>query len=123
MYPPLKLPGEPDALAELRLREELKLLRSLATQIGYAEAMTRPPSPEVAERLISRLPLETRRKLRKAAREIWHPGAVAERIIVFAPIERMKPDLKARLLQVESYFTEKGWHLPKWRRPTWLTSP
>lgn len=118
---PLKLPGEPDALTELRLREELKLFRSLATQIERTEAITRPPSPEAAERLLSQLPLETQEKLRKAAREIWHPEAVAERIIAFSPVERIKPDLKARLLQVESYFIEKGWHLPEWQRPSWLS--
>ncbi|MBA7678435.1 hypothetical protein ES703_86710 [subsurface metagenome] len=120
---PLKLPGEPDILTQLRLSEELKLLRSLATQIGHTEAITRPPSPEAADRLLSQLPLETQEKLREAAREIWRPEAVAERIIAFSPVERIKPDLKARLLQVEGYFLEKGWNLPKWQRPAWLTSP
>jgi len=32
----------------------------------------------------------------------------------------LAPRIKERLLKVESFFIEKGWHLPKWTRPGWL---
>ena len=89
---PLQLPGEPDALAEVRLRAELKLLRSTASQMERIEVATRSLKPEEAAGII----------------------------VATAPTLRMKPLLKSRLLQVETFFIERGWHLPEWERPTWL---
>ena len=98
---PLQLPGEPDALAEVRLGAELKLLRSLATQHGRTL------------------------KFREMALKQW-PGVYEAMEILEPPPHFIRealaiaPRLKERLLQVEAYFIERGWHLPKWERPSWL---
>ena len=90
--PPFQLPDEPDVLAEVRLRAELKLLRSTAS---------------IMERL-------------QAATWGLKPKEAAGIIVAVAPTLRMAPLLKSRLLQVETFFIERGWRLPKWERPSWL---
>lgn len=122
-YLPLKFPDEPDALTEVRLRAELRLLRSIVTSIQRIEIFTRPEwllSPEKVEEFIQLFSPEVRASLRTIREELWRPEAVGERIVAMAPVEQIKPGLKARLLAVESYFIEKGWHLPEWKRPGWL---
>lgn len=100
-YPPLQFPGEPDILAEVRLRAELKLLRTIAT---------------MHERTL---------KMREATMKRW-PGVYEAMEIVEPPPHFIKqalelaPSLKGRLLQLESFFVEKGWRLPRWERPSWL---
>ena len=123
-YLPLKFPDEPDALTEVRLRAELRLLRSVVTSIQRIEMFTRPEwllSPEKVEEFIRSFPPDLRASLRTIREELWAPEAVAERIVAMAPVEQIKPGLKARLLAVETYFIEKGWHLPEWKRPSWLS--
>jgi len=100
-YPPLQLPGEPDILAEVRLRSELRILRTLATMHGRTMRM------------------------REAYLKRW-PGVYEAMEIVEPPprfLEQemaLAPRIKGRLLEVERYFVEKSWHLPKWTRPGWL---
>ncbi|MBA7711370.1 hypothetical protein ES703_120329 [subsurface metagenome] len=94
-YPPLQFSGEPDALAEVRLRAELKLLRTIATMHERTTKMRgifMKRWPGVYE-----------------AMEIVDSGHVIEEEL------RLAPRVKERLLQVEAYFVEKGWHLPKWK--------
>jgi len=100
-YPPLQFPGEPDILAEVRLRNELRILRLLATMHGRSL------------------------KMREAYMKRW-PG-VYEAMEIVEPLPRwieqeiaIAPRIKERLLEVEVYFVEKGWRLPKWRRPEWI---
>ena len=124
-FPPLQFPGEPDALTEVRLRAELKLLRSAATMLQRTEIWTRPEllkpkTKEEIEKLKVDLSPEMEAELKRLAEEYWEPTAVAERIVIRAPLERIKPGLRARLLKLESYFVEKGWRLPRWERPSWL---
>jgi len=102
-YPPLQYPGEPDVAAEIRLRAELKVLRTLATMVGRLELMRRSfyaNWPGVYE-----------------ATEILAPP---DHKAILEEHERIRPLIKGRLLEVESYFVEKGWSLPKWSRPEWL---
>lgn len=101
-YLPLKFPGEPDALTELRLREELKILRTIATMHGRTMMF------------------------REKFMEMWPGTYEAEEIVEPSPYWvrqalELAPKVKERLLEVEAYFTEKGWHLPDWKRPGWLT--
>jgi len=128
MYPPLKLPGEPDALTELRLRDELRALRSVATSIEEIEWLLGGPTPARAKKFLEKLSPEfleklppIQKELEEAQKKIWEPGAIAERIIAASPVLRLEPILKERLLQVEAFFVEKGWSLPKWTRPGWLS--
>jgi len=106
MYEPpdiVQFPGEPDALAEIRLRAELRALRHVATMAGRLDFM------------------------REAFYRKW-PG-VYEATEILAPPEqkalieeheKLKSPLRSRLLNVEAHFIEKGWRLPKWTRPQWL---
>jgi len=100
-YLPLKFPGEPDALTELRLRDELKLLRALATM--HERTMM------FREKFMGRWP------------GVYEAEEITEPPPFFIKQEmELAPRVKGRLLEVEAYFIEKGWHLPKWKRPSWL---
>ena len=98
----VQLPGEPDALAEVRLRAELKLMRSLATQHDQLE------------------------RLRSIFLQTWPGTFEAEEIL--EPTMREYREIKGpytewikkRLLNIEVHFVDKGWRLPKWTRPKWL---
>lgn len=126
-YAPLQFPGEPDALCEVRLRHELRVLRSIATGIEEIEWLLGGPIPARAKQFLERLPPDFSKKLpplpkelEEAQKDIWEPLAVADRIIAASPILRLKPSIKERLLQVEVFFVEQGWRLPRWTRPGWL---
>ena len=100
-YPPLQFPGEPEVLSEVRLRYELRLLRTLATIHGRTL------------------------KMREAFMGRW-PG-VYEAMEILEPPPRwialgiaLAPRITERLLQVEAFFVEKGWRLPRWTRPGWI---
>lgn len=96
-FPPIGIPGEPDVLAEVRLRAELKLLRTTATMMRRMQAMEKA-----------------------FLKGTMPPEEVAELIIITSPTMKIKPQLKERLLKTETYFIEKGWRLPKWKRASWL---
>lgn len=98
----VQFPGEPDILAEVRLRAELKALRTVATQHEYLERMRGiflQAWPGTFE-----------------AQEILSP-TMREYMEIRGPFTKW---IKKRLLGIEAHFVEKGWKLPKWRRPDWL---
>ena len=126
-YLPLQFPDEPDALCEVRLRHELRVLRGICTGIEEIEWLLGGPTPARAKKLLEQLSPEFLRRLlpipkelEEAQKMIWEPSAIADRIIAASPILRLKPRIKERLLQVEAFFVEKSWRLPKWTRPGWL---
>ena len=98
MNDPLKViqfPGEPDDLAEMRLRYELRLLRDWATRTEHMNFMVDiiiHTSPEIAGNILRQTSL----------------------------LEGAKRHLGKRLLNIEAYFIEKQWRLPEWQRPPWL---
>lgn len=101
-YLPLKFPGEPDALTELRLREELKLLRTLATMHSRT--------------------LRMREVFMKRWPGVYEAMEITEPPPFFIKQEtEIAPGVKGRLLEVEAYLIEKGWPLPEWERPSWLS--
>lgn len=126
----LPLPGEPDKAAELRLRVHLRAFRTIATMHERTKRLVEEPLPKVFRQLVygklPRLPPELEKKLEEMEKEgkkpggIWSPEAVAERRRLIAPLTQMEPEIKDRLLAIEQTFIEKGWHLPKWERPSWL---
>ena len=132
-FPPtesfLPQPWEPDEAAELRARINLKLFRSMATSLERIQRLLHPPVPEVWHEVLElpKLPPELEQKLAKVRREmsgpggLWSPEAVEERRRAFEPvINQMKGQVKERLLALEGAFIDKGWRLPKWKRPSWL---
>ncbi|MBA7715196.1 hypothetical protein ES703_124237 [subsurface metagenome] len=126
----LPFPGEPDKAAELRLRGALRGFRAVATNIEHIHQLIEYPTPKVFRDLIfpefPKLPPELEKKMEDMEEEmrkpgfIWSPEAVENRRKVATPLIEMEPDIKESLLAIERTFIEKGWHLPKWERPSWL---
>jgi len=99
----VQFPGEPDILAEVRLRAELRALHHVATMAGRVDFMREAfyrKWPGVYE-----------------ATEILAPP---DHKALIAEHERLRFPLRIRLLDVEAHFVNKGWKLPKWTRPRWL---
>ena len=127
----LPFPGEPEKVAEARLRGALRGFRAAATHLEHVQRLVQEPLPKVfREYVYPKLPkfsLELEKKMEEFDREtrepggIWSPEAIAERYELVRPIlEEVKPEIKERLLAIEATFIERGWHLPKWTRPRWL---
>jgi len=91
----IQFPGEPDIVAEKRLRFELRMLRDWATRTGSLDFFTDiviQQVPEKASSILKQMPF----------------------------VFEAKRILGKRLLNMEVHFVEKGWRLPRWRRPQWL---
>ena len=127
----LPLPGEPDKAAELRLRGALRGFRAAATNLEHIQMLAHEPLPKVFRELVypklPKFPPEVEKRMEEFDKEsrkpgmIWSPEAIAERYELVRPIlEEGKPQVKERLLAIEQTFIERGWHLPKWERPSWL---
>lgn len=120
----LPFPGEPDKAAEARLRANLRLFRYITTMHERTKRLTEQPVPKAFRELLyprpPELPPELEKKLEEISKEIWKPEAVAERREFIAPLIEMEAEIKKRLLAIEQTFVERGWHLPKWERPSWL---
>lgn len=118
----LPFPGEPDKAAEARLRANLRLFRTVATNLERIQAAIREPLPKAFRELLfpplPKLPPKAEEQLKQIDEMMkrWRPEARK----VFAPIIQTKPEVKERLLAIEQTFIEKGWRLPKWERPSWL---
>ena len=127
----LPFPGEPEKVAEARLRGALRGFRTAATNLEHIQMLTREPLPKVFRELVYhkllKFPSELEKRLEefeKKMREpggIWSPEAIARRYELVRPIiEKSMPEIKERLLAIEQTFIERGWKLPKWERPSWL---
>lgn len=127
----LPFPGEPDKAAEVRLRGALRGFRAAATNLEHVQMLAHEPLPKVFRELVypkfAKFPPDLEKKMEefeKRTREpggIWSPEAIAERYELVRPIlEKSMPEIKERLLAIEQTFIERGWHLPKWERPSWL---
>ena len=127
----LPFPGEPEKVAEARLRGALRGFRAAATNLEHIQWLAHEPLPKVFRELVypklQKFPPELEKRLEefeKKMREpggIWSPEAIAERYEFVRPIlEKSMPEIKERLLAIEETFIERGWKLPKWERPSWL---
>lgn len=120
----LPFPGEPDKAAEVRLRANLRLFRYIATLHERTKTLVERPVPKAFRELLyprpPELPPELEKRMEEISKEIWKPEAVAERREVIAPLIEKEPEIKEILLAIERTFIERGWHLPKWKRPSWL---
>ena len=120
----LPFPGEPAKAAEIRLRSHLRAFRYIATTHERVKRLTEQPVPKTFRELVypkfPKLPPEIEKKAEEISKEIWKPEAVAERRQFIAPLVEIEPEIKERLLAIEQTFIERGWHLPKWERPSWL---
>lgn len=126
----LPLPGEPDKLAEMRLRTHLRGFRAAATNLEHIQYLAHEPLPKVFRELVypkfPKFPPEIEKKMEEFEKKmtepggIWSPEAIAERRKFATPILEMKPEIKEILLAIEQTFIERVWHLPKWKRPSWL---
>lgn len=127
----LPLPGEPDKAAEVRLRSALRAFRAAATNLEHVQMLAHEPLPKVFRDFVypkfPKFPPEVEKRLEafeKRMREpggIWSPEAIAQRYELVRPIlEKSMPEIKERLLAIEQTFIERGWGLPKWKRPSWI---
>lgn len=126
----LPYPGEPDDLAEIRLRGALRGFRAAATNLEHVAWLSQKLLPKVFREYVypkfPAFPPELEKKMEEFEKKmtepggIWSPEAITERRKLATPILEMMPEIKERLLAIERTFIEKGWKLPKWKRPSWL---
>lgn len=118
----LPFSGEPAKAAEVRLRASLKLFRIIATNLENVQRLVEYPVPEAFHEVmgIPSLPPQVVKKLEEIKKDIWKLEAVEERRKAAALLLEIKPEVKERLLAIEGTFIEREWHLPKWKRPSWL---
>ncbi|GAH87389.1 unnamed protein product, partial [marine sediment metagenome] len=122
--------GEPNKAAEIRLRAHLSAFRTIATMHERTKRLVEQPPPKVFKELVypklPKFPPELEKKLEEMEKEmaspggIWSPEAITKRRQLYAPLIEKEAEIKERLLAIEQTFIEKGWHLPKWERPSWL---